>query len=403
MRDHAVAGDATPLGGHPHFGASERRIGVIINFVRRNRFTTTAAAIMILSACSSTPDEPSFNPTPRPTRPGQVVIIAGDHNINRDPRDGEYALQTSAYTNGGLAAAGDGRIMFEVVHGREGRIARLEHNGRITLLKLGNVPSQLAVHGNDLWLMSAYSGFDLTKASLATLGQEVQLAWDSALGEKLSVVTDSGRPASKTKREEIAESLQDARFNLRADGTPIIARKDGELFEVPEIGTIRRWHPEGYDKALAKVSAGTTFDTTYVASDSRTGEMAILGHQGIIWIPRTGAASGLRFPQSARSLPPWTVAAQLGDGSTLLLGGVNATHRTPRPVRASKDKGLTLLSWGEARRCDEFDGSLATIGSAFPGGIARLPDGSLVISDKMCGRVYSFRMPDDPAGRPYPA
>ncbi|WP_344953148.1 hypothetical protein [Actinomadura miaoliensis] len=368
--------------------------------MRRNRFIPTAAAIMILSACSPAQDEPSFNPTPRPTRPGQAVIIAGDHNLNRDPRDGEYALQTSAYTNGGLAAAGDGRIMFQVVYGRDGRIARLERDGRITLMKLGNVPTQLAVHGNDLWLMSAYSGFDLTKASLATLGQEVHLAWNSALGETLSVVTPSGQPVSKAKRKEIADSLRDARFNLRSDGTPIIARKDGQLFEVPRKGAIRSWHPEGYDTALAKVSAGTSFDTTYVAGASSTGEMAILGRQGIIWIPRTGAASGLRFPEATRSLPPWTVATQLKDGSTLLLGGVNATQRTPRPALASKDKGLTLLPWGEAKRCDEFDGSLATIGSAIPGGIARLPDGSLAISDKMCGRVYSFRMPDNLARNP---
>ncbi|MWK34888.1 DUF397 domain-containing protein [Actinomadura sp. J1-007] len=49
-----------------------------------------------------------LQPHPKPTRLGQVVTIAGDYKVRGEPRDGEYALRTSAYGDGGLAIGGTG-------------------------------------------------------------------------------------------------------------------------------------------------------------------------------------------------------------------------------------------------------------------------------------------------------
>lgn len=83
----------------------------------------------------------------------------------------------------------------------------------------------------------------------------------------------------------------------------------------------------------------------------------------------------------------------LTDGSILLLGGTSAFQREPRPTLVRPDGRLVKLALGGPQWCDQFDGTLAAVVSANPGGLARMPNGDYVLNDKNCGRIYRFRLP----------
>ncbi|MFC6933093.1 hypothetical protein ACFQHO_23960 [Actinomadura yumaensis] len=334
------------------------------------RYNRVIAAVALLgalgSSCTSEKPKDAFNPTPKPTRLGQVVTIAGDYKVRGEPRDGEYALRTSAYGDGGLAIGGDGTPYFGVLSGGDSRIAHVDSTGRLATWKLGNIPNQLDVQGDALWLMSSFSGLDLTRVSLKTLKQEVYVSWKSRLPGRLAVKSPSGRPIADDERSRLDRYWAGSRFVLRSDGVPVLVSKAGDLFEVAQHGELRQWHPSGYESALRKASGGKILDPTFATRD-RSGGLILLGRRGLVRVPRDAGASGVAFPESTAKLPPWTGAAALNDGSILLLGGTTATGHTPRPTLEKPDGTMVRLDWGAPRSCAEFDGSLAVIGSAKPG------------------------------------
>ncbi len=339
-----------------------------------------------LSAC--TDQTPSFNPTPAPTRPGQVVVIAGSPDNFAPPRDGEYAIRSSAQSDGGLAVdPATGSIYVRVFSGREKVIERIERDGTITTLRVKNPGDQLAISSGTLWIMSSGKELQLSRMSLSDLQEERVLHGDE--GRAVQIEDASGR---RLDPKQLNKSWDSARFTIRGDGVPIIVASTGALFEVPGDATLRAWEPEGYEAALRKVAGKDDLHPTDVVAYGHRGLM-VLGPRGLIRIPADGTANAARFPATTRSLPPWTAVTPLRDGSALLLGGTSAFQRRPRPLLVRPDGRLELLPFGGPKWCDQFDGTLAAVASAEPGGLARMPNGDYVLSDKNCGRIYRFRLP----------
>ncbi|MFC4912386.1 hypothetical protein [Actinomadura gamaensis] len=362
----------------------------------------TTAAASLLAACSTDHHPARFEPTPRPGRPGEAVVIAGEYRVNRDPKDGEFAVRSSAYSDGGLAVTAAGRPYFEVAFGEQGRIARIERDGRLTLLSLGELPDQLAADTGALWLLRSVGGLSLVRASLSDLTQTVYARWRSQGKPDLMKVTNhDGRPFGAAEQAALSRDWLGSKLVLRGDGVPILVNQKGALFEARGGGELRAWNSGDYVMALRAVTpTGGDFTVTAAGSDGRGG-LVVVGRTGLIRVPREAPASAVPFPESARSQPPWTAVTSMQDGSLLLLGGVDASHRTPRPVLVRSDGSLLLLNWGGPKWCDQFDGTSAAVASAVPGGVGRLPNGDLVLSDKNCGRVYEFRPPSNMDGRPY--
>ncbi|MFC5750361.1 hypothetical protein [Actinomadura rugatobispora] len=360
--------------------------------MRAIRIIALGAVLGMLGGCTGGAPKPAFNPTPKPTRPGQVVIIAGDHTVERDPRDGEVALKTSAYTDGGLAVAGDGVVYFQVSHRNGGRIARLERDGTISLMKLGNVPNQLALHGGLLWVFSSYRGLDLAKVDRKSLSQSTVIAWKTASGEKLRVVSEEGRTLSSRERVEVDRYWPGSRFAVRDDGNPMVVSRRGDLYEATD-GILRRWKPPGYEEALARVAGEEEFGPTDIRSDGKGG-LILLGSRGVIRLPRDGRAVEASLATRKGEKSPYVVAVPYNNDSLLLLGEPVGVDRRPASALLKRDGTVESLAWGRPRvLCEDFDGSMTAIAAASPGGAARRPDGSIVISDKFCGRVLAFRAP----------
>ncbi|GAA1791448.1 hypothetical protein GCM10009735_23990 [Actinomadura chokoriensis] len=177
--------------------------------VRYTRVIPPVALLAALSAC--TQHTPSFNPTPHPTRPGQVVIIAGAPDNFASPRDGEYAIKSSAESDGGLAVDPDsGLIYLRALSGGDKIIERIERDGTITTLHPKHTGDQLAISRGALWTMSSYEGVRLSRVSLTTLAETEVL---DTIGERPVQVLDfAGDPTSTCAGQELREFRPDSRL-----------------------------------------------------------------------------------------------------------------------------------------------------------------------------------------------
>ncbi|WP_329518769.1 hypothetical protein [Spirillospora sp. NBC_01491] len=364
------------------------------------RYNRVIAGVVVLAAVGGCTEKPksAFDPTPKPVRPGQAVIIAGDTNLNRDPRDGEYGLRSSAYGGGGIAISAGGDIYYRVYYDSEGRVARLGRDGKVSLYGVDIVPDQMVIYGDDLWLIAAGFGIKVLRVSVAGWRQAEVIKWMDLKDSKNIEVRDSaGGSLSASVKLQLYPNWKGAKLVVRADGVPIVISKTGMLFEVRGPGRLDEWRPLGYGDALAKVVEEGEFQPSDAVLDDQGG-LVLLGHGGIIRLPRTGSATSVRFPKSVSRLPSWSTVVSAGQGAVVLLGGMKASAIAPRPTLVRRDGRMERLSWGGFVRCDKFDGSLSSVASAMSSGSVRAADGSILMNDKGCGRVYSFKLPDRLAG-----
>ncbi|QKW39638.1 hypothetical protein HUT06_41080 [Actinomadura sp. NAK00032] len=351
-----------------------------------------------LTACTHT-TAPTFNPTPHPTHPAQAVVIAGSPELNKDPRDGEFALRSSAYGGGGLAVSSDGTLYYRVYHGREGRVVRLGKDGRIQLHAVDIAADQMFVQGNDLWLLAAKSGLAVSKVALSDWEQSPVIEW-TAQSATVKVLGANGVALSKGDARRLYRDWTGAKFFARPDGTPIVVSRAGRMFEVTGPEVLREWSPPGYAEALAKVAAGKGLRPEDAVTDE-DGQSILLGRAGLLYIPRTGKARYVRFPASAAALPPWSAVIGIGNGDALLLGGTTPIRTTPRPTIVRADGRMERLSLGGFKWCPGGGGGLTTIASALPGGVVKRADGTIVLNDRRCGQVYAFKLPEPLSGTPF--
>ncbi|GAA1791465.1 hypothetical protein GCM10009735_24010 [Actinomadura chokoriensis] len=371
----------------------------IIRQVRYTRVIPPVALLAALSAC--TQHTPSFNPTPHPTRPGQVVIIAGDRETSRTPRDGEYAVRVNVRSNGGLTVdQGTGRIYVPIAGDGGRRIARIEADGRITMLPVGIADAQLAVSGDHLWQMASYAGLELSRTSLSSLRTTDVLESDEETDPRFKILDRHGEPLSATEADRLNKNWRGSQFALSGTGVPIVLSRAGQLFEVVGRNVLKRWEPPGYEAALRDLGGAEDFHATELVADGPHGVIA-LGRAGLLRVGADGGVRATEFPRSAKTAPPWTAALPLSGGAVLLLGGVSPLQGSPRPALITPDGDLQSLSLGLQRECDEFDGSMADVASADPGGASKGRDGSYIMLNKFCGVIYSFRLPSHLTSEPY--
>jgi hypothetical protein len=388
----------------------------IIDTVRRRRFLLAAAVLATLTACDQSTSKPDFNPTPKPTRPGQAVIIAGDSRLNGDPEDGEYAVRTSANSTGGLAAAADGSIYFPVLDGPQHTLARITKDGRLHRLPYQTEADRLAISGDTLWLMSSGSAWlNLESVPLSRLLKNdpnlIRDLRDGKWPKYLQASDRQGKPPVIMDGEERsrrsadqprkASEWGDVGLVLRSDGSPIVVSRAGELFQALGDNKVRRWSPPGYAAALKKASNGSQFEFIGANGDGH-GNIAILGKSGMVHLPASGAVSSTIFPEPKGPLQRWTSALPLSNGSTVLLGSESSSDEQPQPGLVTSAGQMYTLAWGKDIHCREFDGSLAAIRSAYPGGISRLSDGSYALYNRSCSQIYAFRLPERMTGQPLP-
>ncbi|NEA29752.1 hypothetical protein [Actinomadura bangladeshensis] len=211
-------------------------------------------------------------------------------------------------------------------------------------------------------------------------------------GRKMTILGPSGRRLAPDEQKKLDGSWEGSRFTVRGDGVPIIVSRAGDLFEVVGEGKVREWQPEGYELARREIGGTDDLRPRDTVPDGTHG-LIVLGTRGLIRVRPERAAQAVRFPEAAKGLPPWSAVTPLTDGSALLLGGTSAFQREPRPTLVRADGRLVKLALGGPQWCDQFDGTLAAVASSDPGGLARMPNGDYVLSDKNCGRIYRFRLP----------
>ncbi|QXJ22739.1 hypothetical protein AGRA3207_003793 [Actinomadura graeca] len=366
--------------------------------MRYTRVTTAVALLAALAACTTAKDTPSFNPTPRPTRPGQVVIIAGAPDNYRPPRDGEYAVKAGAQSDGGLAVdPATGLVYFRALANDASVVVRIERDGRVSTFRVKNRGGQLAVVSGQLWIMSSAKGLQLSKMALSTLQETDVLTTEN--DRPIRILDEAGRPVSSSEQRKLDGQWTDSRFAMRGDGRPIIVSGAGDLFEVQAANEVRIWRPSGFEEARRKAMGSGKQRPLALVANGRSGAI-VLAASGLVRIDTGGAASGTAFPGLPRGIPAWSAATPLADGSVLLLGGTTAFERKPRPALLRPDGRLVALSLGGPQWCGQFDGSMAIVASAEPGGLAVTPGGDHLVMDKNCGRIYSFRLPADIGGVP---
>ncbi len=349
-----------------------------------------------LSAC--TDQTPSFNPTPAPTRPGQVVVIAGSPENYDPPRDGEYAIRSSAQSEGGLAVdSASGAIYLRVVSGSDKPVERIEPDGTLTVFHPKNPGDQLGLTRETLWIMSSYKGVRLSKMSLTSLAETEML--NTGRGHEIEVLDPSGDPLDARKREGLRETWADSRLVIRGDGVPVIVSRAGRLYEVAGPDKIREWNPTGYGEVLGNLTKGADLRPASAVAVGSNG-LLILARSGLLQIG-DGRARGIRIRMLSHGLPEWSAALPLDDGSTLLLGGTSAAEPDPRPGLVRQNGKLELLTYGKRRRCEGFDGSMGVLASSDPVGTSRMNNGDFVVADQTCGRVYRVRPPRQLAGVPH--
>jgi hypothetical protein len=364
--------------------------------VRYTRVIPPVALLATLSAC--TDHSPSFNPTPAPTRPGQVVTIVGSPENYDPPRDGEYAVRSSAQSEGGLAVdSSSGAIYLRVVSGSDKPVERVERDGTLTVLHPENPGDQLGLTPGTLWIMSSYKGVRLSKMSLSGLAETEML--NTGRGHEVEVLDPSGDPLDVRKRERLREAWADSRFVVRGDGVPVIVSRVGRLYEVAGPGMVREWNPTGYAEALGNLTKGADLRPTSAVAVGPDG-LLILAPSGLLRIG-DGRARDIRIHMLSQGLPQWSAAIPLDDGSTLLLGGTSALEPEPRPGLVRPDGKLEILTYGKRRRCEEFDGSMGVLASSDPVGTGRMNNGDFIVADQTCGRVYRVRPPRHSAGVPH--
>ncbi|WP_165975978.1 hypothetical protein, partial [Actinomadura rubrisoli] len=333
-----------------------------------------------------------------PTRPGQVVVIAGEPENYRTARDGEYAVKASAMSDGGLAVdPANGLVYFRALGNDDPRVQRIERDGRVTILRVKNWGDQVAIFSDDLWIMSSSRGPWLSRTTLPTL-KETDLINDEN-GNMVKVLAPSGDPLPSKDLKGLSKYWSDSRFVIRSDGVPIIVSRAGSLFEAVGPNRLKEWEPEGYEDALRDVSQDKELRPSDVVTDGKGG-IVVLAAGGLLRVAGDGRTQGVRFRAPSGSLPSWSAVLPLDNGSVLLLGGTSALEPSPRPALVRPNGSIEILSFGGRRACGEFDGSMAVIASANPGGIAKMPDGSYVMHDGACGRVYRLRLPNRLSGAP---
>ncbi|NVI89546.1 hypothetical protein [Actinomadura sp. BRA 177] len=328
-------------------------------------------------------------------------MIAGDRETSRSPRDGEYAVRVNIRSNGGLTVDQEtGRIYVPVAGAGGRRIARIEGDGRITMLSVGMADAQLAVSGDRLWQLASYAGLQLSRTSLSSLQTTDVLGSDEVTYPRLRILDRHGKPLPRSKVDRLNKYWKGSQFALKGDGDPIVLSRAGELFEVVGRDALKRWEPSGYEAALRGLGGADDFQATDLVADGAHG-VIVLGKGGLLRAGGNGDVRGVGFPSSVREAPPWTAALPLSGGAVLLLGGVSPLQGTPRPALITADGELQALSFGPQKECDEFDGTMADVASADPGGVSKARDGSYIMLNKFCGLVYSFRLPSPLSGAPY--
>lgn len=326
------------------------------------------------------------------------MVIAGSPGDYRPPRDGEYAVKSSAQSEGGLAVdPATGQIYLRVLSGSDRLVERIEPDGTLTTFRPKNPGDQLALTRGTLWIMSSYRGLRLSKMSLSSLAETEVL--NTAEERTVEVLDSSGDRVDAQKREKLRRSWPDSRFVVRGDGVPVIVSRAGDLYELTGRGELREWEPPGFRAAMRSLSGNGDLRPVSALSVGTDG-MLILTPSGLLRISN-GRSQGIRIHMLTRGLPDWSAALPVGDGSTLLLGGTSALEPRPRPGLVRPDGALEILTYGERRRCEDFDGSMAVLASADVVGTGRTKNGDHVVVDQSCGRVYRVRLPSHPAGTPH--
>ncbi|MEU5880306.1 hypothetical protein [Spirillospora sp. NPDC047279] len=376
--------------------------------MRRRRLGLTTAIFFVLtacvaSACTSGSEDSAFNPTPKPRRPAQSVIIAGDTSNDRPPVDGEYALRTGANGTGAIAVSTDGTVYFPASSQLGHRLARISRDGRLHVLPIATEADRLIIKADTLWLMTASKNtVALESRPLRDLNRSTNLLTAQGPGGRSPLVVNSnGQALPGTEQRRLISSLGSADFSLRQDGTPILVTEEGALYEVLGGNRIRPWSPSGYRAALKANSGSGHFQLMDVVTDDQ-GDVLLLGDKGLVRIPSRGSATGVRFPSAVEKLPSWTTMLPLRNGTIVLLGSTEVRASPPSPGLLTPAGELRTVNWGAQPSCWKFSGTLSAVQSAQLGGVAAHPDGYYLATDFGCSTIIAFKLTAPLSGTPLP-
>ncbi len=381
--------------------------------VRKPKAAVIGAALALIAACSSTGHEKvaALPLTPKPTRPGQVVILAGNDAVRGDPTDGAYAVRTHIEPIGGLAAAPDGSVYVVVRFGSDGRIAHITNDGRLHLMGEASEGDQLVIQGRVIWQMSnALSGMLLSHIDLVDGKKKDYVAWNEQEKRRINVVDTSGRKLPEKSLKDLDTSWGGSVVGIRWDGVPVIANTSGQLFEVVGQEKLREWTPPGYSDAVSKAKGANALrvrpDLLPTALLSVPGEhgLLVISPYGFVHVTQDKPAMGIKFATSRSGREVGytsTGAVRLDNGQIILVGPSTTVENGFHILSVQTDGAASITSWGDDKECKDFDGRMDAISSGGPTGIVRRTDGTFIVADSLCGRVYDFVLPHEIPSKPF--
>ncbi|MFA1551527.1 hypothetical protein [Actinomadura chokoriensis] len=372
--------------------------------MRYTRVIAPVALLAIVTAC--TRDTPSFNPTPHPTRPGQVVVIAGNGESG-SAMSGRWALRSPIIPVGALAAAPDGTLYLPVRQSGENasvRIARIATDGRLSLVGPPiewHRADKVVVGARNLWILGTGPEPSLIRYSMSG-AEEVRYLSLRTRRDGPTLIDERDDPSSedaqRSERERwLSGEHHPAAAAVRTDGTPVVALRSGELFTVPSPGKIRRWRPQGYAAALddlmrrgGKVDVFTRAVHALVADGDG---LTVLTSAGVIAIPVRGRVKGvpIDYPERPGYGITWAGGGKTADGTLVLATQANPPAASVL-VKVLPDGRVSRLEPDWPATCT---GGPASLASGQPGtdliGLAVRPKDGVIAADTACRRLYEIR------------
>ncbi|MDB4896561.1 MAG: hypothetical protein JWN15_2823 [Firmicutes bacterium] len=351
-----------------------------------------------LVACSPGPEgkgTPALPVNPTPTKPGEVVVLAGDGQESNQPEDGAYAVRTSITPVGGIAAGHDGSVYFGVKYGDSARVARVAPDGRLHLLdphlkvhddsSFRMYSTKMVVSKTDLWLFSSDNKGSLQKIPLHQSAAP-RYMFGSTTDSHVVFINDKGHEFPANRQRELNKSWRASTFGLGPNNQPIVATESGDLYELIGENKLRPWNPVGYQAVLGRVrQRGGELTPLYpgaVISDE-TENVYIVGNSTIL-IPRNGPATsiGKGFPGAD---PSWSGGVALAKERLLLTRSVNYDGIL---LVLNGDDSERQISLGSGKECIE-GGDRTSLNNGGLYGLTRRPDGTLITT--ACNHVFGFR------------
>jgi hypothetical protein len=371
---------------------------VIIGCVHRRKVALAVAAVVILSACTSSRKPPLPLPiNPTPAAAGQVVVLAGNGEKGKPggspPDDGLYATRVPLNIQGQIVTLAGGSLLAAVESKYATGAVQIRTDGRIYGRGVGGPATMVWLRiGQRLWNLVPGEAVTFDKTARLLLSEMTlsSSVWPH-LGDGQEGVIFPPYGVEVDARGKTVHRLSDppgwnAQLLALRGNRPVAVQANGRLYEVTGPDEVRAWHPDGYDQALREAQRAG-FAPQAVAADAKGG-FYLVGGGAAIAVPVTGRTRRLRLDIGNAPVGGWASAVVLPGGRVLL-----SARNRPRLTEFDAATGHAVdLPLGDGADCAAGD-SLAGWSPKRIAALTLRTDGTVAATDPGCDQVIGFRPP----------